>query len=135
MIDRPIALAAAGFVIAGEHGDAFQESRFTRPVLADDDGDGTIEILFEVVLQERQAEWIGRAVGDARWLEPDPPQVRRRHVDRFIPSGHALKSAEQDCRNHPTAAPQSWIASQRWGLICPTGKSAKSRQAPLAKIF
>jgi len=45
MIDRPIALAAAGFVIAGEHGDAFQESRFTRPVLADDDGDGTIEIL------------------------------------------------------------------------------------------
>ena len=43
MIDRPITLAAAGFVIAGEHGNPFQESRFAGPVFTNDDGDGTVE--------------------------------------------------------------------------------------------
>jgi hypothetical protein len=79
MIDRPITLAAAGLVVAGEHGDPFQESGFAGPVFTDDDGDGSIETQFEVVLQERKAERIGRTVVNPRRLEPDPPQVRRRH--------------------------------------------------------
>src|SRR5882672_9256135 len=77
MIDRPIALAAAGFVVAGQNGDAFQKSGFSGPVFPDDDGDGTVETQLEIILQERQTERIGSAVGDARWIEPDPLEVRR----------------------------------------------------------
>src|SRR5713226_708566 len=77
MIDRPITLAAAGFVIAGEHGDPFQKSGFAGPVLTDDDGDRPVETQLKIILQERKTERIGRAVGDARWIEPDPLEVRR----------------------------------------------------------
>jgi hypothetical protein len=65
MVDGLIALAAAGLVKAGEHGDPFQESGFAGPVFADDDGDGPVETQLKIILQERQAERIGRAVGDA----------------------------------------------------------------------
>ena len=61
MIDRHIALAAAGFVIARQRGDAFEQRRFAGAVFADDDGDGAVEIQLEIVAQERQAERIGRA--------------------------------------------------------------------------
>src|SRR5260370_12402207 len=77
MIERHIALAAAGFVIAGEHGDPFQKSGFAGPVLTDDDGDRPVETQLKIILQERKTERIGRAVGDARWIEPDPLEVRR----------------------------------------------------------
>ena len=43
MIDRHIALAAAGLVVAGERRDAFEQRRFAGAVLADDDGDGAVE--------------------------------------------------------------------------------------------
>ena len=49
MIDRPIALATAGFVISGKHGDAFQKGGFAGAVFADDDGDGAVEAQFEIV--------------------------------------------------------------------------------------
>jgi hypothetical protein len=60
MIDRHIAFAAAGLVVAGERGDAFQQSRLTRAVLADDDGDGVLKVELEALLQEQRAERIGR---------------------------------------------------------------------------
>jgi hypothetical protein len=65
VIDRPVTLAAASFVIAGEHGDPFQKRGFAGAVFAGDDRDRPVEVQFEFVPQERQAEWIGRAVGDA----------------------------------------------------------------------
>jgi hypothetical protein len=46
----------------------------------------SIETQLEVILQERQAKRIGRAVGDARRLEPNAPEIRRRHIDRSISS-------------------------------------------------
>ncbi len=91
MIDRPIALAAAGFVVAGEHRDALQQRRFPGAVFADDDGDGAIQVQLEIIAQKRQAERIGLAVGDPRRIEPQPLQIRRRHVDGAISSGtHTL---------------------------------------------
>ena len=45
---------------------------------------GAVEIQLEFVLQERQAERIGRAVGDAGWVEPDAPEVRRGHADGTV---------------------------------------------------
>jgi hypothetical protein len=66
MIDRHIALAAAGLVIAGHRRDPFEQRRFAGAVLADDDGDRVRETQLEIVLQERQAERIGGAVGNFR---------------------------------------------------------------------
>jgi hypothetical protein len=71
VIDRHVTLAAAGFVVSGEPGDALQQSGFASAVFADNDRDQVIETQFEVSLQERQAERIDRTVGDARWVEPD----------------------------------------------------------------
>ena len=84
MIDRPIALAAAGFVIPRQHRDPLKQGGFAGAVFAGNDGDGTIEAQLKVVLEKRQAKWIGLAVGDARRIEPDPCQIRRRHVDGAI---------------------------------------------------
>src|SRR5437879_650442 len=81
MIDGPIALAAAGFVKSRENGDPFKQGGFTGAVFTDDDRDRPVETQLEIVSQERKAERIRRAVGNARWLEPNPPQVRRRHPD------------------------------------------------------
>jgi hypothetical protein len=90
MIDRPIALAAAGFVISREHGYAFKQGGFAGAVFTGNDGDRPVETQFEIIVQEREAERIGLAVGDARRLEPDPPQVRRRHPNVAIsPRAHA----------------------------------------------
>src|ERR1700730_10263709 len=86
MIDRHVPLAAAGFVISGEHGYSFQQRGLAGAVLADDDGDRPIKTQLEIVVQERKAERIGRAVGDARRLEPDAPEIRRRHIDGSISS-------------------------------------------------
>src|SRR6202048_4979511 len=79
MVDGPEALAAAGVVIAGEHRDPLEQSGFAAAVFTDDDGDRLVEAQLEVIVQERKAERIRLAAGDARWIEPDSPQVRRRH--------------------------------------------------------
>src|SRR5712671_6900751 len=79
MVDGPVALAAAGVVKAGEHRDPLKQSGFAAAVFTDDDGDRPVEAQLEVIVQERQTKRIRLAVGDARRLEPDPPQVRRRH--------------------------------------------------------
>src|SRR6266851_10458827 len=78
MIDRHIALAAAGFVIAGEHADPLEQSGFSGAVFTDDDGDRPIETQLELVQQEWQTKRIGCAVGDARRLKPNAPEIRRR---------------------------------------------------------
>ena len=75
MIDRPITLAAAGLVIARQHGDPFQQGGFTGAIFANDDGDRPVEAQLEIIAQERQAERIGRTVIDAGWIEPDPPEI------------------------------------------------------------
>ena len=86
MIDRAISLAAAGFVIAGQHGDAFEQGGFAGAVFAGDDGDRPVETHLELLAQERQAERIGRGIGDERRIEPHLPQVWRGHVDGAIAS-------------------------------------------------
>jgi hypothetical protein len=86
VIDRPITFAAAGFVIAGEHGDAFEQGGFAGPVLTDDDRDRTIEAQLKIVMQQRQAERISLAISDLRRFEPDPLEIRRRQIDRAVAS-------------------------------------------------
>ena len=81
MVDRPVALAAAGLVISGKHCDTLQQRRFAHAVFADDNGDGAVELQFKLIQQERQAERISRRVLHLRGFEPDPPQIRRRQVD------------------------------------------------------
>ena len=76
--------AAAGFVVSGEHRYAFQQRGLPGAVFADDDGDGAIETQLELIPQERKAKRIGRPIGNARWLEPDPLEVRCRHLDDAI---------------------------------------------------
>src|SRR5262245_28837323 len=89
MIDRHVAFAAAGFVVAGEHGDAFEQRGFTGTVLADDDGDRLVERELELVTQERQAIRIGGAALDARRIDPQSLQIPRWQIDRAIFSGHS----------------------------------------------
>jgi hypothetical protein len=84
MIDRPVTLAAAGFVIACQHGDPFQQRGFAGAVLAGDDGDRPIEVHFEIVAQEWQTERIGLAIVDARQIERYALQIWRRQVDGAI---------------------------------------------------
>jgi hypothetical protein len=81
MIDRHVALAAAGFVISGKHRDSLKQGRFAGAIFADDDGDDGIEAQLEIVLQEGQAKRIGLPVGYARRIEPESPEVGRRQVD------------------------------------------------------
>ena len=84
VIHRLVALAAASFVISGQHGDALEQGRFAHTVLADDDGDRAVEAQLELALQERQAKRIGRGILDPIRLQPDPPQVGCGHVDRAL---------------------------------------------------
>jgi hypothetical protein len=86
VVDRCISLAAAGFVVTGEHGNAFQQGGFAGAVLADDDRDRPVETQLEIIAQQGQAERIGLAVGDPRWLEPDPLEIWRRQIDRAVAS-------------------------------------------------
>ena len=80
MIDRHVALAAAGFVVSGEHGNPFQQRRFAGTVFADDDRDRPVETQFEIIAQQREAKRIGFAIGNPRWFEPNALQVRRRQI-------------------------------------------------------
>src|SRR5262245_38668967 len=89
MIDRVIALAAARLIIAGQHRDAFEQGRFAGAVFSHDDGDWLVEVDFEFIAKEWQAIWISLAILDARWIEPQPPQIWRRQIDRAIFSGHS----------------------------------------------
>jgi hypothetical protein len=66
---------------------------FKNSIFADNDGDGSVEAQVEVIVQEGKAERIGRAVVDARGLEPNALEVRRRHIESSISScGHAPES-------------------------------------------
>ena len=47
MVDGHVALAAAGFVVAGQGADRFQQRRFAGAVFANDNGDGRGEFEFE----------------------------------------------------------------------------------------
>src|SRR5258707_4502660 len=77
MVDGPVALAAAGVVKACENGDPLEQSGFAGAVYTDDDGDRPIEAQLEVIVQKRQTKRMRLALGDARWLKPNRPQVRR----------------------------------------------------------
>jgi hypothetical protein len=81
MIEGHVTPGAAGFVIAGEHGDPFKQGGFTGPVFANDDCDGPIETQLKLIPQKGKTKRIGRAVGDARRVQPDAPEVWRRHID------------------------------------------------------
>jgi hypothetical protein len=70
VVDRHIALPAAGIVKSRKRGDPFQKRRFARAVLADNDRDRALETQFEIIAQQWEAERIGLAIGDARGLEP-----------------------------------------------------------------
>src|SRR6478735_637266 len=97
MIDGHVALAAAGYIKAGQHRDALQQRGFAGTVFADDDGDWPVEMQFEFVPQERQTERIGLGVGDGCGIEPDAPKIRCRHVDllvSFFSQGRVLGSPE-----------------------------------------
>jgi len=76
-------------IVAGQRRDAFQQGRLADAVLANDDGDGAIETEIETFREKRQAERIGLRVRDPRRLQPDPPEIRRRQIDRFVSSCHA----------------------------------------------
>ena len=84
MIDGTVALAATGLVITGERRDAFEERRFPRAVLADDDRHRLVESDGEFVSQERQAERIDGLILDTVAIDPDAPQVGRRQIDDAI---------------------------------------------------
>ena len=81
---KKVILAAAGFVEARHDGKTLQQRRFSGAVLTDDDGDGAIEREREIVLQKRQAERIGFAIRNERWLDPYPPEIRCWQIDVAI---------------------------------------------------
>src|ERR1700753_4306755 len=81
VINRPIAFAAAGLVIAGQNGNALQQGGLAGTIFADNDGDRPGETQLKIVAQEWKTEWIGLAVGNARWLQPEPLEIRRRQID------------------------------------------------------
>jgi hypothetical protein len=100
MVDRLIALAAAGLVVAGKHSDPLQERGFAGAVLADNDGDGAIEIELEVVLQKGKAKWIGLGIGDEFRIDPKPLQIGRGQTGPALLSRtHDLGTSPPDCAN------------------------------------
>jgi hypothetical protein len=82
MIDRPITLAAARFIVSGKRRNAFEQRRFPGAVFTDDDRDRTVEVEREAVVQKRQAKRIGRRIWHTGSIEPHTLEVRRRQSDR-----------------------------------------------------
>src|SRR5262249_58556960 len=84
MVDRPVALAAACVVIAGQRRDALEECGLAGAVLTDDyrycfvEGDG------ELVPQKWQAERISRPVLHPFRIQPQTSEVGRREIDDAI---------------------------------------------------
>ena len=113
MIDRHVTLAAAGLVIAGKRRDPLQQRRLPGAVLADDDGDGAFETQLEIIPQERKTTWIGLAIGDARRIEPKPPEIGCRQVDRSMTSrthvrASRTKSATRTYQEHRRNQVATW---------------------------
>jgi hypothetical protein len=78
MIDRPITLAAAGLVEAGEDGDAFEQGRFADAVLSDNDRNRPIEAPFEAApTEQRQTERIGLPILYLVCIEHDAAKIGR----------------------------------------------------------
>ncbi len=93
-----------------------------------------LEAQFEFVLQERQAERIGGRIGHARRIEPDPLQIRRRHLDWSMASrAHSAcseKAARQGgdpLRGDPTNIIGTFV-SWKWD-------SGKLRQEPARQRY
>jgi hypothetical protein len=112
MIDRPVALAA-GVVVAGERRDALQDSRLSRAVLADDDGDRSFEAKLKIFPENGKAE-LGLAVDNARRLNPDPFQIRRRQVDRAVTSPTHLRLPSLFLLNAPTWNITGTLMQWKW---------------------
>jgi len=65
MIDRSIAIRAAGLIMARQGGKAFENGRFSDAVLAYDNRDSAIEIHREFgIPKDRQAERVSRDIGN-----------------------------------------------------------------------
>src|ERR1700754_4902529 len=100
MIDRLVALATSGIVIAGERSYAFEQRRFTCTVFSDDDGDRLVKADFEFIAKKWQSERIGLAIFNSRWIEPDTLQIRSGQIDLSILSGHSSRCPSK---------PQPWV--------------------------
>src|ERR1700751_3466901 len=61
--------------------DQVKQRGFACAVLADDDGDGALEAKIEIVGEKGQTIRIGRAIENARGIEPEPFQIRRGQID------------------------------------------------------
>src|SRR5689334_2027509 len=72
VVDRPVALAAAGLVVTCECGDALKQGRLSCAVLANNDRDGAVEAKLEAVAQEWQTKRIGVAIGHPCRIDPEP---------------------------------------------------------------
>src|SRR3954462_14178598 len=77
MMHGHIALTASRFIVPGKHRYPFQQGRLAGPVLAGDDGDGSVETQLEPIAQKRQAKRISIAVRHPVGVEPNLPEVRR----------------------------------------------------------
>ena len=89
MVDRQVALAAAGFVVTGQRADRLEQRRFAGAVLADDDGDRRGEFEFELVAaEERQVPGIFFPVRDPRGLEQDALEIGRLQPRQLLAIGH-----------------------------------------------
>ena len=95
MIQRPIAFASTGLVVASQHRDPFEQRRFPSAVFANDDRDGAIEVECEIGLKERQAEGIGIAVANPGRIQPEAFQVRCGQTAGTLLSRHSFL---QNCR-------------------------------------
>src|SRR5450631_293105 len=124
MIDGPITLAAAGFIISGEHGDPFQQRRLAGAVFTDDDGDGTIETQLKIILQERQTE---SAIANVR--QRDRSRYQHPRAQTAITRAMGFAKGLQPIRTTNTASRCSP------GEVRPTGKSLICCPAPSQKYF
>src|SRR5262249_50840295 len=86
VVDGPMALAAAGVVIAGERRDPLQNGGFPGAVVADDDRDRAIELEIESVLKDGQTKRIRCPVADPRRIKPDALEIRCRQLGNALPS-------------------------------------------------
>jgi hypothetical protein len=106
MIDRPITLAAARFIVSGKCRNPFEQGRLPGAVFADDDRDRMVEIELKSLAQKRQAKRIGRRIRHPGLIEPDALEVRRRHFDRA--ALHGADSSGEIISNATIAETHGW---------------------------
>src|SRR6202035_203476 len=106
MIDRPITLAAARFIVSGKCCNPFEQRRLPGAVFADDDRDRAVEIKLETIVQKRQAIRIGRSIRHRGLIEPHPFEVRCRQSDRA--TLHGADSSGEIISNATSAKTHGW---------------------------